>query len=424
MSSVNDQRSEATEAARELWRRQRAQLEQELFADATLSDDLDAVAATATAHSSASAQSDFAAADRYLPASLKSRNEELPMLRAQLEAARAECEPLRQAVRQRVGSAWNELEIAKAQQLEFLQQADETGQQQRLQQQQRCEQELARQREVFHHDLARQRADFEQELARAEAEWSTRRDQEWNGVRHAREVHDLAAQRMNEDLASQRVREREELLNWRRQAEAELAEVRQLLDNERLQQQVEFTRQRDGEWRRLRSDREEFEGHVRKVQAELNDARQQLDGDLQQAREAHATHLLAEQTEFNRQRDAWTDKFRREQAVLENGLQFLEQHLSSVSDELRMAQRGLEAVAASAEQSARPLARFATSNPLIEHAQLIHRTSDTTSKEFTKGAQTKPTHSASSDSATPLSLDEIRERLVLLKRPKRHEVAA
>ncbi len=424
MSSFNDQRSEATEVARELWRRQRAQLEQELLADAPLSDNLDVAATTNTALSGSSAASESAATDRHLQASVQPTDEELPILRAQLKAARAEREQLRQAVQQRVGSAWNELEIAKAQHLEFLRQADETAQQQRLQEQQRCEQELARQREIFHHDLARQRADFEQELARAEAEWSTRRDQEWNGVRHAKEVHDIAAQRMKEDLASQRVREREELLNWRRQAEAELADIRQLLDSERLQQQAEFSRYRDGEGRRLRSDREEFEGHVRKVQAELNDARQQLDEDLQQAREAQATGLLAERTEFNRQRDAWTDKFRREQVVLENGLQFLDQHLSRVSDELRTAQRGLEAVTASAEQSARPLARFPTLNPVTEHSQLSHQTSDMTASESTKGTQTMATHTLSSDSAMPLSLDEIRERLVLLKRPERHESAA
>jgi hypothetical protein len=91
-------------------------------------------------------------------------------------------------------------------------------------------------------------------------------------------------------------------------------------------------------------------------------------------------------------RETWLEKFRREQVVLENGLQFFGQHLSRVSEELRIAQRGLQAVTESAAE-ARP------TGPLTTSALPV------------------------ADEETPepavLSLQEIHERLTRLRQPQR-----
>ena len=78
--------------------------------------------------------------------------------------------------------------------------------------------------------------------------------------------------------------------------------------------------------------------------------------------------MRAERAELDKLRDTWLEKFRREQVVLENGLQFFGQHLSRVSEELRVAQRGLQAVAESATeaQPTLPFAVPAATAPIAE----------------------------------------------------------
>ena len=260
------------------------------------------------------------------------------------------------------------LEADRTQHAEWLKQANDGALQQRIEHQRCVEESLTRQREAFNQDLSRLRTAFEQELASRDAAWSAQRDQEWMALQTAKQVHELAQRRLQDEMATQRVREREELMQWRQQAEAELAEAHRLFEQERLQQQQEFARQRQTEMSQLRREREEFDARVRQVQSELSIARQRQEDDLRHVQDAQATQLRAERAELDKLRDTWLEKFRREQVVLENGLQFFGQHLSRVSEELRVAQRGLQAVAASATeaQPTLPFAVPAATAPIAE----------------------------------------------------------
>lgn len=244
--------------------------------------------------------------------------------------------------------ATQQLDADKARHQEWLQQSNAAAVQHRVEHQQRVTETLSQQREAFFQEMARQRATFEHELSSREGAWSTQRDQEWAALRTAKEVQDVAQQRLKDELSAQRLREREELLHWCRQAEAEFAEARRLFEQERLNQQQEFSRQRETEMAQLRRERDEFGARVRQVQSELAYARQHQEDELRQARDVQSAQLGAERAELEKLRDTWVKKFRREQVVLENGLQFFGQHLSRVSDELRVAQRGLQAVPESA----------------------------------------------------------------------------
>lgn len=288
--------------------------------------------------------------------------------------------------------AAEQVEAEKARHQEWLKQSNAAAVQQRVEHQERVTQNLSQQREAFFQDLARQRAGFEHELSARETAWATQRDQEWAALRGAKEVQDLAQQRLKDELSTQRVREREELLQWRRQTEMELAEARRLFEQERLKQQQEFARQRETEMTQLRRERDELDTRVRQVQSELAYARQRQEDDLRQARDVQSAQLRAERAELDKLRDTWVDKFRREQVVLENGLQFFGQHLSWVSDELRVAQRGLQAVSVSASE-AHPAELLAEPRLTVSNTRPIE--------------------------PTILSLDEIRERLNELKKPQR-----
>ena len=229
-----------------------------------------------------------------------------------------------------------------------VQRANGAAVQQRQEQQQNLEQELARQRQTFQQDLIRQRVAFEQELAGREAALKARHDKEWAVLRNAKDVQEATTKKLTEELAVQRVREREELQRWRQQAEAELAEACRLFEQERLQQQTALARHRDAELERLRQEREESDAYVRHAHAELETARQRHEEERRQARDANLAQMQTERAELEKLRGAWTEKFRREQLVLENGMQFFEQKLSRVSDELKSAKIGLQAVSISA----------------------------------------------------------------------------
>ena len=242
------------------------------------------------------------------------------------------------------------LDRDRIQQAELLKQANDLALRQRIDHQHLVAENLTQQREAFLQDLARLRAAFEQEMSARESAWTTQRDQEWTALQSAKEVQELTKRRLQDELATQRVHEREELLQWRKQVEAELAEARRLFEQERLQQQQEFARQRQTEMSRLRHEREDFEARVRQTQSELATARQRQEDDLRHSLDAQAAQMRAERAELDKLRDTWLEKFRREQVVLENGLQFFGQHLSRVSEDLRVAQRGLQAVAESATE--------------------------------------------------------------------------
>ncbi len=259
------------------------------------------------------------------------------------------------------------LDADKAQHVEWLKQANDGALRQRIEHQRRVEESLAQQREAFNQDLARLRTAFEQELAARDTAWTAQRDQEWAALQSVKQVHEQAQRRLHEETATQRVREREELMQWRQQAEAELAEAHRLFEQERLQQQQEFARQRQTEIERLRRERDEFDARVRQIQSELTIARQRQENDLRHVQDAQAAQMRAERAELDKLRETWLEKFRREQVVLENGLQFFGQHLSRLSEELRAAQRGLQAVAESATE-AHPTLPFATpvAAPIVE----------------------------------------------------------
>lgn len=285
-----------------------------------------------------------------------------------------------------------EIETGKAKHQEWLKQSNAAAVQQRAEHQQRVVETLSQQREAFLQDLARQRTAFEQELSARETAWTTQRDQEWAALRSAKEVQEVAQQRLKDELSAQRVREREELLQWRRQAEAELAEARRLFEQERLKQQQEFAKQREAEMSRLRREREELDTRVRQVHSELAYARQRQEDELRQARDVQSTQMRAERAELDKLRDTWLDKFRREQIVLENGLQFFGQHLSRVSEELQVAQRGLQAVSESATE-ANPTGMLAESRSAVSNQRPVE--------------------------PTILSLEEIRQRLAAIRQPQR-----
>lgn len=218
---------------------------------------------------------------------------------------------------------------------------------------------------------AKQRAAFEQEMSARETAWAIQRDQEWAALRQAKEHHDVEQQRWKDELAAQRMREREELLQWRRQAEAELAEARRVFEQERLKQQQEFAQQREAEMAQLRRERDEFDTRVRQVQSELAYARQRQEEELRHIRDVQSAQLRAERAELDKLRDRWLEKFRREQIVLENGMRFFGEHLSRVSEELRTAQCGPQAASESMTETnpteipSDPGPTFASSRPAL-----------------------------------------------------------
>ena len=291
-----------------------------------------------------------------------------------------------------------QLETDKARHQTWLKQSNAAAVQQRVEHQQRVTETLSQQREAFFQDLGRQRAAFEQEMSARETAWATKRDQEWAALRSAKDVQSVTQQRLQEELSTQQVREREELLQWRRQSEAELVEARRLFEQERLKQQQEFARQREVEMAQLRREREEIDTRVRQVQSELAYARQRQEDELRQARDVQMVQMRIERAELDKLRDTWLEKFRREQIVLENGLQFFGQHLSSVSEELRAAQRGLQAVSVSATEA--------------------HPTGMLSEPSLTT-VNTRPTEPIQPTEPTILSLDEIRERLNDIRKPQR-----
>lgn len=241
-------------------------------------------------------------------------------------------------------------------------------------------------------ELARQRAALEQELSSRHPSASMPQNQEpaaAPSVTEAPVIAEVTSKRMPEESPQHA---RDELLQWRRQVEAELAEARQIFEEERQTQQLEFEQQREAEMSRLRRERDEFETRVRQTQLELAQARQRQDEDWRQLRDVQLAQIRAERAELEQLRDTWLEKFRREQGVLQHGVQFFGQHLSRVNDELRDAQRGLEATSTFANE---PTLEVASSEP----------------------------HSSSEISRhldpVILSLDEIRQRLNELKHPRR-----
>jgi hypothetical protein len=186
--------------------------------------------------------------------------------------------------------------------------------------------------------------------------------------------------------------EREDLLQWRRQVEAELAEARRIFEDERQTQQHEFAQQCEAEISRLRRERDDFETKVRQTQLEQTHVRQRRDDDWRQIRDMQLAQVRAERAELEHLRSKWLEMLRREQAVLQYGVQFFGQHLSRVSDELREMQRGLEATSAFATE---PTPEAASSEP---------------SRSVEASQPFRP---------AVLSLDEIRERLNELKQPQR-----
>ncbi|GDY10211.1 MAG: hypothetical protein DWI21_09975 [Planctomycetota bacterium] len=247
--------------------------------------------------------------------------------------------------------AAEQIETDKARHQEWLKQSNAAAVQHRVEHQQRVTETLSQHHAAFFHEMARQRAAFEHELSARETAWATQRDQEWAALRSAKEVQVAAQQRLKDEMSTQRVREREELLQWRRQAEAELAEAHRLFEQERLKQQQEGVRQREVEMSQLRCDREELDSRVRQVHSEFAYARQRQEDELRQARDMQSAQLRGERAELDKLRDVLLEKVRREQVVLENGFQFFGQQLSRVSEELCVAQRGLQTVSVSASKA-------------------------------------------------------------------------
>ena len=274
--------------------------------------------------------------------------------------------------------------------------------------QQRLDHELMKQREAFLQELSRQRADFTRDLAVREAAWATQRDQEWAALQNAKEVHAATVQNLQTKLATERVREHDELLQWRRQAEVELTEARRVFEQDRLQQQTEFARQREAELERLRQERAEFEAHVRRAKLELSDTRQRQDHDLRLAQEAHTSQIQAERAELEQLRAAWTDKFRREQDVVNSGLRCFEQSLSRFNQDLKSAQQ---------EINAHPVENVRHNAP--------HDVGPLDSEERNTLPFDVPRRTTFTDlNAEPvlLSLDEIRERLNQIKDSNQQKV--
>ena len=281
--------------------------------------------------------------------------------------------------------------------------------------QQKVDQELTRQREAFAQEINRQRTNFEQELAARDAAWTTQRDREWAALQAAKEVHAAAAQRLQSDLAMERVREHEELQHWRQQAEAELTGARRLFEQDRMQQQAEFSRQRAAELDRLRQERAEFEAQLRQSQTQLVVARERHEQDLRQASEFHAARMQTERTELEQQRAAWTEKFRQEQLVLENGLQFFEQHMARFNADLKSAQHNIQTLS-TPQVLPTPAEQFAITIPFSSKSIAVSTPS------FAPAASTPlaPRHDSG---PVLLSLDEIRERLNQIKSSQQQKVA-
>ena len=206
------------------------------------------------------------------------------------------------------------------------------------------------------------------------------------------EVRKDVAEQVPVELSPQCVRERDELLQWRRQAESELARARRQFESEMQRQQQELAIQREAEISRLRRDREEFDARVRQTQAELAIARQRQEDAWRETRDVQLAQIRAERAELEKLRSTWMDKLRREQAVLQHGEQFFAQQLSRVGEEFRQAQRSLEEVVISVPE--------VSSNDEVA--------------EFTSPADfSRPIE------PMMLSLDEIRQRLNELKQPRR-----
>ena len=213
-----------------------------------------------------------------------------------------------------------------------------------------------------------------------------------NSVPDAIEIRGDIGEQVRVESVPQRVDEREELLQWRRQVEAELAGARRQFEDQMRKQQQDFAQQRDSEISRLRRDREEFDVRVRQTQVELAHARQRQEDAWRETRDVQLAQIRAERAELEKLRATWMDKLRHEQAVLQHGEQFFAQHLSRIGEEFRQAQRSLEEVVDSAHD-------FGSNDAVAEF--------------------TSPAESSRPIEPMMLSLDEIRQRLNELKQPRR-----
>lgn len=243
-------------------------------------------------------------------------------------------------------------------------------------------------RESSAEGFAQQRATVEQELPSRQAAVTIPQNPKSAAISTTTEAPEASKQMLEQPAQSAR----DESSQWRRQVEAELAEARRIFEQERQTQQQEFAQQRDAEISRLRRDREEFEARLRQTQLELAHARQRQDDDWRQIRDVQLAQIRAERAELEQMRETWLEKLRREHAVLQHGVQFFEQHLARVSDELREAQRDLEATATFQNE---PIPTIAISDSSLSN----------------EGSQPfEP---------MVLSLDEIRQRLNELKQQRR-----
>ncbi len=283
-----------------------------------------------------------------------------------------------------------------------------------LEHQQQLDQELSQQREAFLQEMSRQRAAFEQELAARDADWTAKRDREWAALQSAKEVHAVTIQKLQSELATERVFEHDGLHHWRRQAEAELTEARRLFEQDRMQQQSELARQRETELDRLRQERAEFAAQMRQSKMELAEARQRQDQDLRLATDEHASRMQSERAECEQLREIWAEKFRREQLVLENGLHFFEQYLSRFNQDLKSAQQNIQASGVALVPRFSPEIAMTGGLTPPRSPILSHTGREATSMPTDQGHDAEP---------VLLSLDEIRERLNQIKSHERQKVA-
>jgi hypothetical protein len=346
MSSARSETTLSPESIHEVWLQQRAELEQDLF------DGWTAEIPAAEPRENANNEPRHEAVQP-LPAAARSESpaaqttDSAPKIVAQTPAnrqtPRSTPNPSVPAPSAATPKMTPERAAELARHAERLRKANEAALQQRIAHQQQVEAAMAQQREAFLMDLARQRAAYEQEFNARHAAWVAQRDQEWEELRRAKEIHEGTVQRIKEELAAQRVREREELMQWRQAAEAELAEAHRLFEQERLQQQQEFAQAREAEAQRLRFERDDLERRTRQAQLELANARQAQETELQILRDQHAQQMRAERAEIEKLRAFWHEKIRNERAILERARQFLDEQLRRLNEDLNAMPRGSHA---------------------------------------------------------------------------------
>jgi hypothetical protein len=260
---------------------------------------------------------------------------ELEQQQVEMATARATLDAERAQLREELG---RDLEVERAvlRQAQATIEAEREQQRQELQQHRdECDVALQRDRdeleghrsklhESVHAELTNERTEFEKERT----EWSEQRDREMAELAHERDINDEALTRAQEELLYAKRAQEVEIERRTTELEASLEEIREEFDDQQAQKQADWDSRHEAEKAGIESERELTAQAVHRSEDELR-----------QLRENQQQQLQAENEEFQRDCEIRRQQLKQERTVLENRMQFQQDHLHKIGQQLEETQR-------------------------------------------------------------------------------------